>query len=210
MLIPLQQLLTKFNAKPTGVAAIGAHWGEESEQYLACGIKDIIYVEPCQKAFSVLIERFGNEDNIRIFNYACSDYTGIATMYTGDETVNKGQSNSLLKPAIHLQLHPTVEFTDIEEVQVIELDKIPFDRHKYQLLVMDCQGAEGSVLRGGVETLKHISWVYTEINFGEVYENCTKSDELDQLLHEFERVETGFKVGGLWSDCFYVRKTLLQ
>jgi hypothetical protein len=75
---------------------------------------------------------------------------------------------------------------------------------------MDAQGYEGYVLRGGKKTLKQINWVYTEANQLETYEKNTMIGELDNLLHEFKRVETGQWVGGAWTDCFYIRKSLLD
>jgi len=52
--------------------------------------------------------------------------------------------------------------------------------------------------------------VYTELNKDYVYEGCTLVDEMDELLNEFERVETGDWVGGCWTDGLYIRKSILK
>lgn len=215
MLLDFSMLVNKWNLKIKGVIQCGAHFAEEFSEYKKHDVSPMVFIEPCRKAYYELYERLSKESGVYLFRYACGNYVGTATMYTGDETVNKGMSNSLLKPDLHLQLHKEVEFTDTEEVSVEKLDNLiatlyGWTQGTFNLLVMDCQGYEGEVLRGATETLKSIDYVYTEINFASVYENCTQAEELDELLHEFERVETGVKVGGMWSDCLYIRKTLLK
>jgi FkbM family methyltransferase len=213
-------LVQKYGIKTKGVVHCGAHWAEEHEEYLAQGIEYFIYIEPCERAFKKLWERFNHNDNVILINRACSDYTGKATMFTGDNTVNHGQSNSLLRPDKHLFLHPEVKFDGEEEVTVCTLDSLlykispprfggEFWADHFKLLVMDTQGTEGRVIMGGKSVLRYFDYIYTEINFDSVYENCTQAEELDSLLFDFQRVETGAKVGGMWSDALFVRKTLL-
>lgn len=210
MLLNFKELVGKYNVKAKGVIQVGAHHGQEFNDYLQAGIQKVVFIEPCGKAFQELHRRFQYNPNVRMFNCACGDEVGQSIMYTGDNTVNKGQSNSLLKPAKHLSIHPEVKFTNEEMVDVDRLDNLDLIGEDYDLLVMDCQGYEGYVIRGGLETLKQINWVYTEVNKDEVYEGNTMIAELDKLLHEFVRVETGVWVGNAWSDSFYVRKTLLK
>lgn len=209
MLLDFSQLVKKWNIKASSVIQVGSHFGQEYDEYIKNGITNIVFIEPCKKAFIELSRRHGDKAGVTLFNVACGDYEGEATMFTGDETVNKGMSNSLLKPAKHLTLHPEVQFTDTEKVHVIRLDSLGLADKGFQLLVMDCQGYEGYVLKGGFQTLRQVNYVYTEINFDEVYENNIKADELDFLLQDFKRVETGAKVGGMWSDCLFIRKSLL-
>lgn len=210
MLLDFQKLVDKYNVKSKGVIQVGAHYGQEFNDYLLAGIQRIVFIEPCGKAFQELHRRFQFNPNVRMFNCACGDEVGQSLMYTGDNTVNKGQSNSLLKPAKHLSIHPEVKFTDEEMVDVDRLDNLDLIGEDYDLLVIDCQGYEGHVLYGGLQTLEQINWVYSEVNQEEVYEGCTRVSELDIILKDFARVETGQWVGGMWSDAFYVRKTLLK
>lgn len=210
MLLDFNKLVQKYNVKAKGVIQVGAHHGQEYNDYINNGIKNIVFVEPCQKAFAELTRRFQYAPNVKLFNVACGDKKGMATMYTGDETINHGQSNSLLKPAKHLQIHPGVDFDGREDVKVEVLDDLYLAGENYDLLVMDCQGYEGHVLRGGKASLKHFNWVYTEVNKDEVYEGCAMVDEIDKLLSDFTRVETGVWVGNMWSDALYVRTTLLK
>ncbi len=207
MLLNFISLVSKYRIKADGVIVVGSHHAQEHKDYVAAGIKRFVYIEPCAAAFNVLKNKFGAHHHIQLFNYACGDVEGQQVMYTGSQ--NEGQSNSLLKMNKHLQIHPGITLPTTELVTVKRLDSLGLAHKGYQLLVMDCQGYEGRVLKGGVETLKQMNYVYTEVNKDDVYENCTKVEELDQLLSDFERVETGSWVGNAWSDAFYIRRSLL-
>jgi len=203
MLIDFKKSARKHLLNIRGVIVIGAHTAEEHDTYLQLGIHNLIYIEPCEKAFSELHNRFWKEaDRITLIKAACADYSGTATMFV--ESANTGMSNSLLQPKKHLDYYPNIKFTDTEEVNVIKLDDIPFDRGKYNLLVMDCQGAEGLILKGAINTLKNIDYIYTEINTAEIYEGCAQLDEIDRLLSDFVRVETKL-TNAEWGDALYRR-----
>jgi FkbM family methyltransferase len=208
MLLQFNKLVSKYNIKADGVIVVGAHWAEEHPDYVAAGIKRFVYIEPCAAAFNVLKNKFAAHHHIQLFNCACGEVECEQVMYTGSQ--NEGQSNSLLKMAKHTQIHPGITLPNTELVTVKRLDSLGLAHKGYQLLVMDCQGFEGRVLKGATETLKQVNYVYTEVNRDFVYENCTLVDELDILLHEFDRVETGQWVGGLWSDALYVRKKSIE
>lgn len=208
MLLNFPDLIKKHSLKITGIVQCGAHWGEETSTYLRMGIKRIVLIEPCRPAFAILEEKYGTHPDIELFNFACGSYTGEASMFI--ETANAGQSNSLLKPVNHLKHYPDIKFRDTELVQVRPLDAIPLPAG-INTLVMDVQGGEGHVLRGGRQVLTGIDYVYTEVNAddGNLYEGATGITELDAILYEFERVETSWTKQG-WGDSLYLRKTLLK
>ena len=62
------------------------------------------------------------------------------------------------------------------------------------------------VFKGGEKTLKFIDYIYSEVNRDEVYENCTKIEELDEFLkrYDFTRVETDW-TGHTWGDALYIK-----
>lgn len=212
MLLNLSDLINKYSLKIRGIIHVGAHYGEEVLEYHKHYIKNIMLIEPCTPAFNILKNKFGSHHHIKLFHCACAAVDGEAEMFT--ETANKGQSNSLLQPSRHLQHYPDIKFTGKEKVKVMRLDNImkmiPVPEH-YNLLNMDVQGAEGAVIIGGKETLSHIDYVYTEVNedSAQLYRNATKITDLDELLKDFQRVETSWTAQG-WGDALYIRKTKLN
>lgn len=232
MLIPFRELFSKYNVKCKGIIQVGAHFAEEHEDYKQLGVEKFIYIEPCESAFKVMKDKFldktfgvigicpnGIDDpyrlygcdmgnGVELFKYACGEDVGILPMYVSHQ--NEGQSNSLLKPDLHLQQHKEIIFDDAEIVDVVKLDDIMYQHENYNFLVMDCQGYEGHVLKGATETLKHVDYIYTEINRGSTYEGNTLFDELKSMLSDFQSVEEYWpSPNWTWGDCFLVRKTLL-
>lgn len=216
MLIDFKKAVAKHRIQIKGVIHVGAHFGQEYPIYKELGIDSIIFIEPCQKAFTVLKDLFTDTPGVSLLNYACGAIKGDAIMNV--EQANQGMSNSLLAPAKHLEQYPSIQFTDKEQVRVITLDELlqmrdqilrDFDTPviKANLLIMDVQGYELEVLKGAPETLQHIDYIYTEINRDEVYEGCAKVWEMDAFLKDFTRVETSW-AGGAWGDAIYRRNTL--
>lgn len=202
MLIKLEDAILKYGLQIRGVVHVGGHWGEETADYIKCGIKNIVYVEPCKQAFDVLVNKFANDHRIKLFNYAAANEIGTADIFASPD--NEGQSNSLLKPAKHVAQYPTIQFTEKETVRLQKLDNMVFDRSMYNMLNMDVQGFEHQVLMGATETLKHIDVVYTEVNRDELYEGCAQIEQLDEILKDFKRVETNWG-GDTWGDAIYLR-----
>lgn len=208
MLLNFKSLVSKYSIKADGAIHCGAHHAQEHPDYVAAGIKRFVYIEPCAAAFNVLKNKFAAHHHIQLFNVACGEVECEQAMYTGSQ--NEGQSNSLLKMHKHTLIHPGITLPNTELVTVKRLDSLGLAHKGHQLLVMDCQGFEGRVLKGATETLKQVNFVYTEVNKDEVYQGCTLVGELDELLNEFDRVETGAWVGGMWSDSLYIRRNTIQ
>lgn len=200
MLIKLSEAIQRHNLKVTGCIHVGAHHGQEFIEYRRCGIKDIVFVEPCKPAFNYLRRHFTGK--ALLFNCALGAFNGTAVMNV--ETANTGQSNSLLKPEKHLQQFPTIKFDRTEMVDVRTMDSLNL-KGNYNMLNMDVQGYELEVLKGATETLKHIDVIYTEVNRDEVYKGCARIEQLDEFLKDFERIETDWG-GGTWGDAIYIRR----
>lgn len=238
MLIPLKEILTKYGLSPKGVIQVGSHWAEEHEEFVSCGIERFVYIEPCKDAYEFMWskmtdtypghkslgyvekdEKHGqrmfvsvkNIPTVRMFNVACGAEEGEMPMYVSHQ--NQGQSNSLLKPDLHLQQHPEVVFDDAEVVKVVTLDSLPIEKEKYDMLVMDVQGAEGMVLAGATETLKHINIIYTEVNRGQTYAGNMEIGEMNEFLkqHGFIDVAVYWPSDNLtWGDSVFVRVSKIK
>ena len=188
-----------------GIIHIGAHYGEEIQEYVDNGIQKITVFEPLSKNFEVLAERLQNVNaDIQGYQVALGSQKGTATMYLSS---NQAQSSSILKPKEHLEHHPDVTFNGTEEVEVSVLDD--YDLGDVNFINMDVQGYELEVLRGGKETLNNVDYVYCEVNRGEMYENNAMIDDIDEYLGEygFERVETYWpETWYKWGDALYIKK----
>ena len=202
MLISFTNLNRKYNMNIKGIIHVGAHYGEEIEEYVDNGIQDISVFEPLSATFDVLQERLnGINANIKGNQVALGSEEKIATMYLSS---NEAQSSSILKPKVHLTQHPDVHFEGTEEVEVKLLDS--FDTGSANFINMDVQGYELEVLKGGVKTMERVDYVYCEVNRDEVYENNAYVEELDDFLsnYDMKRVETDW-TGKIWGDALYIK-----
>ena len=204
MLINFTNLHNKYKMDIKGIIHIGAHYGEEIQEYVDNGIQKITVFEPLSKNFDVLCQRMQNVNaDIEGYQVALGSKKGTATMHLSS---NEAQSSSILKPKQHLELHPDVFFEGTEDVEVCLLDDYKFDKANF--INIDVQGYELEVFRGGRKTLEQIDYIYCEVNRDEVYEGALMVEELDEFLSDFgfERVETKWpETYYTWGDALYIK-----
>ena len=202
MLLNLDSLKEKYDLKIKGVLHIGAHIGQEFQTYERLGIKNVMFFEPIKNTFNRLKENVG--DKAILINTALGNKEDEVEMFT--ETINEGQSSSVLEPVYHLVQHPSIQFDGKETVKMTKLDKFIEHKEKFNFINIDVQGYELEVFKGGSEYLNTIDYVMTEVNRAELYKGCAKIEELDSYLgsYGFNRVETTW-AGGTWGDAFYIK-----
>ena len=94
MLINFTSLYKKYNMDIKGIVHIGAHYGEEIQEYVNNGIQNITLFEPLSNNFDVLAERLQKINaNIQGHQVALGSKKGNATMYLSS---NQGLNNSRL------------------------------------------------------------------------------------------------------------------
>ena len=136
MLLNLDNLKEKYNLNIKGVLHIGAHVGQEYKTYERLGINDVIFFEPIQSTFQRLKENVG--DKAILVNTALGNIEGEVEMFT--ESINEGQSSSVLQPEYHLVQHPNIQFNGKETVKITKLDNFIKDKEKYNFINVDVQG----------------------------------------------------------------------
>ena len=188
-----------------GIVHIGAHYGEEIQEYVDNGIQKITVFEPLSKNFNILSQRMQHVNaNIQGHQVALGSKKGTATMFLSS---NEAQSSSILKPKQHLELHPDVSFDGTEQVEVSLLDD--YDIGESNFINIDVQGYELEVFKGGKKTLDKIDYIYCEVNRDEVYEGNAMVEDLDEFLssYGFVRVETKWpETYYTWGDALYIKK----
>jgi FkbM family methyltransferase len=203
MILEFEDLFKKYNMNISGVIHIGAHYGEEVSNYVNLGIDDIVLFEPLKENFEVLKNNV-SELNANITGYcvALGNKNQNVNMFLSS---NNLESSSVLKPKIHLNLHPEVVFSGEELVEMKRLDDFLFEN--YNFINLDVQGYEMEVLKGAEKTLKNIDYLYCEVNRNEVYEGNAYIGEIDNYLSNYNmrRVETSWWYDGPWGDALYIK-----
>jgi FkbM family methyltransferase len=201
----LLNLVPKYSMNIKGVIHVGAHFGEENRFYKTLGIENKIFFEPQSSNFEVMKRRMKRgRETFPMIRKALGNDNKKIKMFV--ETGNGGQSNSLLRPHIHLIEYPWVKFADEEEVDMIRLDDCGLDLSNYNFINIDVQGYELEVFKGAVKTLEGIDYIMTEINKVEMYEGCAKVEELIEFLgsYGFDMVEHVW-IRPSWGDALFIK-----
>lgn len=216
---PFAYLFKWFDRIPTGVFQVGASSGQEIKGFIAQGIKTGIFVEPLPDAFQKLKNAASSQPGFFAVNAVCSDVAGTPCNFYVSSGL--GASSSLLKPSGHLAAHPDVGF-DSTPIALVSttVDQIVADFKAngrsdiiapIDLLYLDTQGAELSVLKGADEFLKQVRYVFTEVSHGGLYENDVSHKELTEYLDS-----RGFSLVFLymnksrWGDALYVHNSVFD
>jgi len=202
MLIPLHDLVRKYNIRFNGILHVGAHECEELNDYERyISRSNILWVEAMPHKVIECKQRY---PNLLIENAIVSDVVENVQF----KISNNGQSSSILDFGLHSHYHPQVHYiTGFDGTTSLLKDILPKYNIHYNFLNFDIQGAELKALKGMEEYLHKVDYLYSEVNSDYVYKGCALVSELDEYLQKFGlyRVETKwteFK----WGDAFYIRK----
>ena len=206
MLIPLNELVEKYNIQFKGILHVGAHECEELNDYLNYTTNDkILWVEAMPDKVEFCKKKY---PNILIENAIVSDVEEKVRFNVS----NNGQSSSILDFGLHLQLHPCVEYVSYFEGDTKLLKNIISNYNiEYNFLNLDIQGAELKAMKGMETYLSKVDYIYTEVNSDYVYKDCALIQEIDEYLLKFGlvRVEVKWFNDCRWGDAFYIRQTFV-
>jgi FkbM family methyltransferase len=170
-------LCNKFGLEPRKILHIGGNTAQEASEYSASGVESVIYIEADPLIYSQMLEQLKQYPKFTGLNVCLSKDYGITDFF---QASNNGGSSSILKPLRHSILFPQVTFTKSIKMKTIPLDSLNLG--KFDLIVMDVQGAEHLVIEGGVKTFADATAIYLECSSGNLYESEGDLNSLVKLL----------------------------
>ena len=204
MLISVSELHKNWGINPNGVLHVGAHLGEEAEDYQKFKWLPAIWIE----AQPTLVEQLQLKLKPPMHRIIAAAIWNINDVRLKLHVASNSMSSSLLDFGSHSNSYPEITF--VEEIEVItkRLDKLIELEDMPNFLCIDIQGAELPAIQSLGELILKLDYIFVEVNRREVYKECTKVKELDFYLDskDFKRVTTRwfFKQG--WGDALYIRK----
>ena len=207
MFIPLNHLKEKYNLNLTNILHVGAHEGQELDDYIQCGAKKIHWIEANTDLANKLSDRLDASIH-KVTNAVVSNEDDKEVIF---KIANNTQSSSILDLGEHSNLFPDIYYTHEEKRFTKTLNSILSEEvflEKIDFLNIDIQGAELLALQGLSDHLDSIKSIYIEINDSEVYKNCSQTNEIDEFLNKFnfERKEKYLYSNHPWGDAFYLKK----
>ena len=204
MLIPAHLISKYLNIKPKTILHIGAHLGEEYDDYkkLGWGEDLTIWVESSSDLVVQLKNKLDLANNLVIECTAWSK-TGLKLNFN---VTNNSQSSSLLELDLHKVLYPEISVIKTISKITQRIDEILPTGYSPELLNLDIQGAEKEALIGCGDLLRDVKYIYSEVNKVSIYRNCTMVWDLDEYLSNFgfRRILTSWYKNDGWGDALYV------
>ncbi len=154
--------------------------------------------EPDPDNYTKLLLNTADKLNIFTYQLALSNSTGKATFYQSNDPNKTGNSisGSLLKPKEHLNLSK-MQFNSTVEVNTITINDWAKKNNitHADFLWFDMQGTELHALKAGLDILKTVKVIYTEVLFVEAYAGQYLYHDLRVWLegHGFKLVAKDFE-----------------
>jgi FkbM family methyltransferase len=164
------------------IAIVGANKGDEIER-LALSYPNAAYdcFEPSPRFLPELRRRWSANPKVTIHDVALAQTKGKARFYE----LSMPGNGSLLEPDIERWSSFTEwkdKSTEFFEVETRQMDEY-YQTNSPDLLWMDVQGGEMSVLLGGNETLKKTKAIFLEMTLVQgPYKGCALFSELNDLI----------------------------
>lgn len=202
MLINFNEIF-KYNIIPRGVIHLGMHLAEEYEIYRNADVKKIVFIEGNPKLVETC--HIKNDDDCLIINATISDKEELVEL----NIANNGHSSSILKLHEHSRIYPHIEYIDKIAVKTQTLDTIcnifELNLNLFNILNLDIQGHELAAMKG-FSRWNNIDAVFTEVNYIEMYKNCSLKIDIDNFMNKIgftcvQEADTGCG----WGDALYIK-----
>jgi FkbM family methyltransferase len=190
MLLALPELVERYRMKITGVVHVGAHIGQEAEDYEACGIEHVLWIEANPALMGQLNEHVYPYGHVTACACVGARDGEPVTLHLAESPggLALGQSSSVLPLGTHAQVHPEVRYVGEQPMLTQTLATLLHASWPWagapQFMNLDVQGYELECLKGAEPVLASFKWIYAEINEDPLYEGCALLPELEGWLGE--------------------------
>ena len=220
----LEEILKMKIIKNPLIFDVGGNKGQSVTKFKKIFGKPIIHsFEPIKSEFDIMFEKFKDDENVFLNNYALGETKGEKNFnisaQTGASSFNKINKNSEWIEVRSKEYKTSIEnFISSAKVKISTLDDY-CSKNKIDtidLLKIDTQGYEDRVMQGGINTLKNknIKAIVTELMFDNVYEKYFSFSDIEKYLlpNNFRMVGIYLSSNSLFgnltffADIFYLNK----
>lgn len=161
------ELIAKYDQRRNALIHVGAHQGEENDQYLKLGFTTTLWVEPQPQAFKKLEGLVGKDLCLQA---AIWDKSGIEMDF--NRTTNS-VSSSFFTPALETFWKDEIKILDSFRIKTSTLSDVIEHFESRQVLGnrfalrLDVQGAEYRILISSLHLLSRIDFICCEVTRGQ-------------------------------------------
>jgi len=188
----------------------GAHYAEERKLYEDLNFEPVYWIEALPAVAEVCQQNLSAYPNqhLLVFPLAEEPNEEVTFYVAGEES----SASSILEPRLISASHPEVSVAEKVSLRTTTLDtlyhKDDFGAFQSYGLILDLQGAEGQVLRGGRNFLSKVSFIVAEVSIRELYRDGTRFNDLTQQLDRegFSLLASEVNRATGWGDALYVNR----
>jgi FkbM family methyltransferase len=188
---PILHLKNAVGSRPLRTLVhVGAHLAQERHVYEKMGFTEILWIEGAPETYRQLVESFRSSSGSgkvthRTLCALLSDVSGDSVPFY--KFNNQGASDSMFPATskLHDRWPQVQQLDDVQKLPTLTLDEALEQQGltgKVDVLVVDVQGAELLVLKGGSRTLRDVSAVVCEVSTEPFYDGGVLYPELRTFL----------------------------
>lgn len=187
-----QKRISRFlqNRSIKTIIDVGAHKGEFAQNALQIeSVNKIIAFEPQKKIFSLLKEKFSDNDKVVLNNFALSEKVEKRIMKINKMTATSTLNHEINKDSLYFKFKSFLLYQKNSIIDEEEINTTTFDAffngeifNENTLLKIDTEGYEIQVLKGSEQKIREMKYILIENQFSKMYKNVNFKD-----CHDFLR-----------------------
>tara|TARA_B110000971_G_scaffold168915_1_gene173389 strand:+ start:104 stop:799 length:696 start_codon:yes stop_codon:yes gene_type:complete len=212
-----QKRISKFlqNRSIKTIIDVGAHKGEFAQNALQIeSVNKIIAFEPQKKIFSLLKEKFSDNDKVVLNNFALSEKVEKRIMKINKMTATSTLNHEINNDSLYFKFKSFLLYQKNSIIDEEEIDTTTFDAffneeifNENTLLKIDTEGYEMHVLKGSEQKIKEIKYILIENQFSKMYKNVNFRDCHDFLRKKNFKLLKKFRFPTLhYEDRLYINE----
>ena len=212
-----QKRISKFlqNRSIKTIIDVGAHKGEFAQNALQIeSVNKIIAFEPQKKIFSLLKEKFSDNDKVVLNNFALSEKVEKRIMKINKMTATSTLNHEINNDSLYFKFKSFLLYQKNSIIDEEEIDTTTFDAFfngeifdENTLLKIDTEGYEIHVLKGSEQKIREIKYILIENQFSKMYKNVNFRDCHDFLRKKNFKLLKKFRFPTLhYEDRLYINE----
>ena len=212
-----QKRISKFlqNRSIKTIIDVGAHKGEFAQNALQIeSVNKIIAFEPQKKIFSLLKEKFYDNDKIVLNNFALSEKVEKRIMKINKMTATSTLNHEINNDSLYFKFKSFLLYQKNSIIDEEEIDTTTFDAFfngemfdENTLLKIDTEGYEIHVLKGSEQKIREMKYILIENQFSKMYKNVNFRDCHDFLRKKNFKLLKKFRFPTLhYEDRLYINE----
>ncbi|WP_165761217.1 FkbM family methyltransferase [Niastella koreensis] len=148
-------------SKDSLVYDIGANMGNKTQLFRSLGA-NVITIEPDSTNYALLVNRFGNDKNVKVLQYAISDSIGVTNFYMDEpgsayNTLSVKWKESLEDSSVN-RWKTIRKFDNVVEVKTVTIDYLIKEYGVPKYIKIDVEGHELPCIKGLSSNIEVISF----------------------------------------------------